>query len=286
MMRTVAAPWSIAYVSGAENNDEGLSCTAETLSGFALMRGSTIERTEQVSMSLTRSLLAALVAVPLGLMILMPSALARDDYEARNEALDDYEPDLGAGEVMFRQCALCHGQRGQGILGGKYPRIAGLPEYYLMNALRDYQSGTRGYDAMLVVGGLKTYDDRDLMDLAGYVSDLDIDLDVPEPEDGSARSGRRLYKYDCKTCHGRKAEGKSRKDSPPLRGQYHEYLMRQIVMFQNGERIHADDPEDETFDAYEEEDLLDILAFVASLDDNAGDDDDDEDDDDEDDNDN
>lgn len=237
-------------------------------------------------MSLTRSLLAALVAVPLGLMILMPSALARDDYEARNEALDDYEPDLGAGEVMFRQCALCHGQRGQGILGGKYPRIAGLPEYYLMNALRDYQSGARGYDAMLVVGGLKTYDDRDLMDLAGYVSDLDIDLDVPEPEDGSARSGRRLYKYDCKTCHGRKAEGKSRKDSPPLRGQYHEYLMRQIVMFQNGERIHADDPEDETFDTYEEEDLLDILAFVASLDDNAGDDDDDEDDDDEDDNDN
>ncbi len=62
--------------------------------------------------------------------------------------------------------------------------------------------------------------------------------------------------------------------------------MRQIVMFQNGERIHADDPEDETFDTYEEEDLLDILAFVASLDDNAGDDDDDEDDDDEDDNDN
>jgi len=236
-------------------------------------------------MSLTRSLLAALIAVPLGLMLSLPSALARDDYEARNEALDDYEPNLTEGEVMFRQCALCHGQRGQGILGGKYPRIAGLPEYYLMNALRDYQGGERGYDAMIVVGGLKTYDDRDLMDLAGYISDLDIDLDVPEPDEGSARSGRRLYKYDCKSCHGRKAEGKSRKDSPPLRGQYHEYLMRQIVLFRDGERIHADDPEDETFDAYEDEELVDILAFVASLDD-VDEDDDEDDDDDDDDNDN
>lgn len=219
-------------------------------------------------MSLTRLLLAALVAVSLGLITTIPAVSARDDYEARNEALDDYQPNLAEGEVMFRQCALCHGQRGQGILGGKYPRVAGLPEYYLMNALRDYQSGKRDYDAMLVVGGLKTYDDRDLMDLAGYIAELDIDLDVPAPEDGSARSGRRLYKYDCKTCHGRQAEGKSRKDSPPLRGQYHEYLMRQIVLFKNDQRIHADDPEDETFDTYDDEELLDILAFVASLDDN------------------
>lgn len=229
-------------------------------------------------MSLSRSLLAALVAAPLALVAFAPGAIASDDYEARNEALEDYEPDLDAGQTMFRQCALCHGQRGQGILGGKYPRIAGFPEYYLMNALRDYQSGERGYDAMLVVGGLKTADDRDLMDLAGYISDLDVEIDVPGPDEGSARSGRKLYKYDCKTCHGRKAEGKSRKDSPPLRGQYHEYLERQIVLFKNGERIHADDPEDETFAEYEDEELADILAFIASLDDVEGDDNKDKDD--------
>jgi cytochrome c553 len=233
-------------------------------------------------MSLTRSLLAALVAVPLALIAITAPAMAADDNEARNQALDDYEPDLDHGQVMFRQCALCHGQRGQGILGGKYPRIAGLPEYYLMNALRDYQSGARGYDAMMVVGGLRTASETDLMDLSGYISDLDIELDVPGPEEGSARAGRKLYKYDCKSCHGRKAEGKSRKDSPPLKGQYHEYLLRQIILFKNDERIHADDPDDETFDTYEDDELLDILAFVATLDDKDededGGDDDDEDD--------
>jgi cytochrome c553 len=210
-------------------------------------------------MPLMPLMLALLLVLPVGLV------LAADDDE------DDYEPDPAAGEVMFRQCALCHGHYGQGILGGKYPRIAGLPEYYLMNALRDYQKGERSYAAMLVVGGLQTADEHDLMDLAAYISDIDLGevypLDVPGPEDGSVRGGKRLYKGDCKTCHGRKGEGKTRKESPPLRGQYHEYLMRQIVLFKNKERVHADDPEDETFDDYEDDELLDILAFIASLDD-------------------
>jgi len=45
----------------------------------------------------------------------------------------------------------------------------------------------------------------------------EIGLDVPAPEEGSARSGKRLYKSDCRTCHGRKGEGKTRKESPPRR---------------------------------------------------------------------
>ncbi|MCF7983853.1 MAG: c-type cytochrome [Thiohalocapsa sp.] len=222
-------------------------------------------------MRLTRLLLAALLTAPLGLHA------ASDDTDE-----GDREPDIAAGEVMFRQCALCHGQRGQGILGGKYPRIAGMPEYYLLNALTDYQEGERGYDAMLVVGGLRTAEKQDLVNLAAYISDLDVEIDVPGPEEGDVRSGKRLYKGDCKTCHGRKGQGKTRKESPPLRGQYHEYLMRQIVMFKDKERIHADDPEDETFVDYEDEELVDILAFVASLDDESDDDDDDDDDDDKD----
>ncbi|WP_295882424.1 c-type cytochrome [uncultured Thiohalocapsa sp.] len=209
--------------------------------------------------------------LPLILLLLlalaMPLALADEDEDDDEIDLLDMEPDRQAGEVMYRQCALCHGQHGQGILGGKYPRIAGLPEYYLLNALQDYQTGARGYDAMLVVGGLKTADDQDLVNLSAYISDLEVDLDVPGPEEGSARKGKRMYRYDCRTCHGRKGEGKTRKESPPLRGQYHEYLLRQIEMFKNKERIHADDPEDETFAAYEDEELLHILAFIASLDD-------------------
>ena len=217
-------------------------------------------------MPMTRLILAVLLAAPLGVF-------AADDDDDETDLLD-MEPDRAAGEVMFRQCALCHGHRGQGILGGKYPRIGGMPNYYVLNALEDYRSGERGYDAMLVVGALKTADDQDLVNLAAYISDLEVDVDVPGPDDASARKGGKLYKSDCKTCHGRQGEGKTRKESPPLRGQYHEYLLRQIELFKNKERIHADDPEDETFVDYEDEELMDILAFVASLDDKEEDEDD------------
>ncbi|NBC12180.1 MAG: c-type cytochrome [Gammaproteobacteria bacterium] len=208
----------------------------------------------------------------LAVLFMAPGVFADDDEDDEVDLLD-MQPDREAGAVMYRQCALCHGKHGQGILGGKYPRIAGLPDYYLLNALKDYQTGVRGYDAMLVVGALKTAEDQDLVNLAAYVSDMELDIDVPGPEAGSARSGRRLYRYDCKTCHGRKAEGKTRKESPPLRSQYHEYLLRQIELFKSKERIHADDPEDETFKAYEDQELLDILAWIASLDDKEEDDD-------------
>jgi cytochrome c553 len=200
--------------------------------------------------ALTRSLLIALaVAIPL-------AATA--------------EPDIERGKALNRQCALCHGLHAQGILGGKYPRLAGLPEYYLLEMMEKYKAGTLDYPAMTVVGGLRNLSQEDLESLAAYISDIDLStvapLDVPTAP-GDVENGADLYKWDCKTCHGRKGQGKARKESPPLRGQYSEYLARQIDMFLKKERIHADDEEDETFVDYEPDELQDILAFLSTLDD-------------------
>jgi cytochrome c553 len=200
--------------------------------------------------ALTRSLLGLLAAtIPL-------SAMA--------------EPDMERGKTLHRQCALCHGQHSQGILGGKYPRLAGMPEYYLLEMMEKYKAGTLDYPAMTVVGGMRNLPQEDLESLAAYISDIDLSrvapLDIPTAP-GDVENGEDLYKGDCKTCHGRKGEGKARKESPPLRGQYTEYLARQIDMFLKKERIHADDEEDETFVDYEPEELQDILAFISTLDD-------------------
>lgn len=202
---------------------------------------------------LKRSLLIALAAaVPLS----MPAA--------------EEEVDLERGKALHRQCALCHGQWSQGIIGGKYPRLAGLPEYYLLEMMEKYKDGTLDYPAMTVVGGMRTLSRQDLESLSAYISDIDLSqvapLDIPTAP-GDVEEGEDLYKWDCKTCHGRKGQGKARKESPPLRGQYTEYLARQIEMFKRKERIHADDPEDETFIDYKDEELRDILAFISTLDD-------------------
>ena len=201
--------------------------------------------------TLTRSLLVSLVA-------LTPFTLQA-------------EPDMERGKALNRQCALCHGFHGQGILGGKYPRLAGLPEYYLVSMMDKYKKGVLDYQAMTVVGGLRNLSDEDLQSLAAYLSDVDLaevsPLDIPTPEGLDLENGEDLYQGDCKTCHGRKAEGMKRKESPPLAGQYSEYLLRQIAMFKKKERIHANDEEDETFAEYEPQQIKDILAYISTLDD-------------------
>jgi cytochrome c553 len=180
------------------------------------------------------------------------------------------EPDMDRGQALNRQCALCHGLYGQGILGGKYPRIAGLPDYYLLEMIEKYKAGILEYPAMTVVGGLRNLSEEDIESLAAYISDIDLaevsPLNVPNAP-GDVENGEDLYQGDCKTCHGRSGEGKARKESPPLRGQYTEYLARQIEMFKKKERIHADDEEDETFADYKPEELQDILAYISTLDD-------------------
>jgi len=193
-------------------------------------------------------------------------ALAGAPYAAEEQA-----PDLELGKQLNRQCALCHGQHSQGILGGKYPRVAGLPEYYLIKALTEYRDGIREHAAMTVVGGLRSMSDHELESLAAYVSDIDLSqvhpLDVPTPDGANVEKGEELYQSDCKTCHGRKGEGKAKKESPQISGQYDGYLLRQIDSFKNKRREHGGDPEDDTFDDYEDQEILDIVGYVTTLDD-------------------
>ncbi|MGE5155377.1 MAG: c-type cytochrome [Bdellovibrio bacteriovorus] len=186
-------------------------------------------------------------------------------------AAEEQEPDLELGKQLNRQCALCHGLHSQGILGGKYPRLAGLPEYYQIKALTEYRDGIREHAAMTVVGGLRTMSDHDLRSLAAYLADIDLDavhpLDVPTPEGANVEAGEELYQDDCKTCHGRKGEGKASKESPQLAGQYDGYLLRQIQMFKAKKREHGGDPDDDTFDDYEDQQILDIVGYITTLDD-------------------
>lgn len=189
---------------------------------------------------------------------------------ATASAVAEMEPDLDLGKRLHRQCALCHGLHSQGILGGKYPRIAGFPEYYLHKALLAYRDGKRQHAAMAVVGGLRSLSDQDLYSLAAYIASIDLDavhpLSVPTPDGADVEAGSQLYRGDCRTCHGRNGEGMERKESPPLRGQYDGYLFRQIELFKAGKRIHANDPEDRTFEGYTDQEILDIIGFVTTLD--------------------
>ncbi len=181
--------------------------------------------------------------------------------------------DLERGANLHRTCALCHGLWSQGIFNGAYPRLAGMPEYYLRKRVEDFRKGQNynpNIQAMSIIGGLHNMPEQDVKNLVAYISAIDLSQKAPQnipTAEGNVENGSKIYDSDCKDCHGRKGEGKAKKKSPPLAGQYTPYLARQIQIFNAKKRYHDNDPKDETFKDYTESDLRDILAYISTLDD-------------------
>ena len=181
--------------------------------------------------------------------------------------------DLANGAQINRNCALCHGVYGQGATGRLSPRLAGLPKTYLVKAMEDYRTGVRINPVRMETSGLAFMSESDIEDVAAYLASLEIKEDerfnVTQRLPGNPGSGEEIFMDDCKTCHGKQGEGKESKDAPPLAGQHGEYIFQSIKMFQTRGRDHDNDPEDETFSDYSDNEVLDIIAFVATLDDGS-----------------
>ncbi|MBF0265229.1 MAG: c-type cytochrome [Gammaproteobacteria bacterium] len=179
--------------------------------------------------------------------------------------------DLENGKRLHRSCALCHGQLSQGTIDGKYPRIAGMREDYMIKQMEDYKEGVRNNLTMTLVGRIKTMSETDMEDVAGYIRSINLKskeytLNIPTAE-GDVKQGKKMFRGDCKSCHGKRAEGIARKGAPMLAGQYTAYLASQIEIFKAKERYHDNDKDDETFKEYTADELQSILAYISTLDD-------------------
>lgn len=177
--------------------------------------------------------------------------------------------DLANGKYLNKNCALCHGTHGQGASGKLSPRLAGLPEEYLIKALKDYRSGARSNYMMSKTAGLDTISDKDIEDVSAYLASIEIKedpaFDIVQPN-GDPDEGKDIFKSDCKSCHGSDGFGKPKKGAPPLAGQHYEYLFQSFKMFQSKLRYHDNDIEDETFSDLTDKDLTNITAYVSTLD--------------------
>jgi len=179
--------------------------------------------------------------------------------------------DIQNGKRLSRSCALCHGVYGQGTPGDLSPRLAGVPKEYLFKSTKDYRDGVRNNPTMVKTTGLKQMSDQDIRDIAAYYSSMDLyqydRFNVVQRLPGSIESGKQLYNDECKVCHAKDGAGKPKKEAPPLMGQHGEYLFQSMKMFQYKKRIHDNDPEDDSFDEYNDNQLLDMVAYMTTLDD-------------------
>lgn len=88
-------------------------------------------------------------------------------------------PNLGTGpgtalvrgqEIYLRDCANCHGERGEGNGRKFYPMVAGQHFQYLLREARFIRDGARGNANPDMVKAIKAYADDDLAAVADYMS--------------------------------------------------------------------------------------------------------------------
>ena len=85
--------------------------------------------------------------------------------------------DAAAGQARAAAaCAVCHGPQGLSMQPN-VPHLAGQPEIYLAEQLRNYRSGKRAHEVMAVIA--KPLTDQDIENLAQWYASLQIRVEAP-----------------------------------------------------------------------------------------------------------
>ena len=140
-------------------------------------------------------------------------------------------------------CQACHGSKGEGMVEGDRPRIAGQAAYYLDKQLRDFASGSRQSAIMSPIA--KTLSDADRAKIVVYFASLPMPaaLASTAPTTAQVSFGRQLafegaeakHVQACDNCHGPEGSGVTF-SGPALAGQLAPYLAAQLKSWQQGSR--------------------------------------------------
>lgn len=180
-----------------------------------------------------------------------PNITARDLESGRLVAMGGSEQG-GAGMA----CMTCHGAEGAGDEAAAFPRLAGLPAWYMYKQLQDYASGSRPDEVM--TGIAKQLTDAEMRSVSSYyavVSSPYAASTANPPAQmlqrggqlaavGSAQSGIPA----CVNCHGPNGFGLP-PSVPYLAGQHAEYMALQLSLWKAGTR--KNDP-------------MNVMAAIAS----------------------
>lgn len=196
------------------------------------------------------------------------------------------------GEEINEVCAGCHGEFGQGGKEGEYPRLAGLPAPFIARQLLMFRDRSRRNLAMVEYVDHRQMPDPDIMDVSAYLSAIELPSKLPPadesapgfnayerllaakriiqipPAEGDVDAGEKIYKRECRSCHGRDGRGDRKDAVPMLVGQYTEYLWRQVDKYIAKLRIHDPAAPDEALlGELTKEQLRDVFAYLSTMDD-------------------
>jgi len=84
--------------------------------------------------------------------------------------------DVAAGRAKAATCAVCHGPQGLSMQPN-VPHLAGQPEIYLAEQLRQYRSGKRAHEVMAVIA--KPLTDAEIDNLAAWYASMQLRVEAP-----------------------------------------------------------------------------------------------------------
>ncbi len=178
-------------------------------------------------------------------------------------------------EKRMQACTTCHGAQGRTANEAYFPRIAGKPEGYLYNQLRNFRDGRRHYG--LMVGMVEHLSDAYLLEMAQYFASLDLPYPpAPAPKPGTTASalarGQVLVQQGdkarglpaCTTCHGAALMGVS-PAIPALLGLPRDYMAGQLGAWQTGlRRAQAPDCMHRIAQVLQPDDVNAVASWLAA----------------------
>ncbi|MCW8847465.1 MAG: c-type cytochrome, partial [Sedimenticola sp.] len=81
--------------------------------------------------------------------------------------------DPGAALYTSKGCSACHGAEGKAPIMTTYPKVASLPEPYIVNQMKDIKSGARNNGQTAAMKGIMaSVSDDDIKAIAGWLSKI------------------------------------------------------------------------------------------------------------------
>ncbi|MFS4460340.1 c-type cytochrome [Bdellovibrio sp. HCB2-146] len=164
------------------------------------------------------------------------------------------EVDIKAGSEIAQKgtssgvaaCIACHGPQGEGNAVGGFPRLAGLPHFYMVEQLKDYSSGVRTNEVMAPIAKMLT--DTERANVSAYYESLTSNPIKPAKKSAASviKRGETLAKIGdqklqlqaCNNCHGPGGVGMA-PAIPALNGQLGVYIESQLTSWKDGKRKNS-----------------------------------------------
>lgn len=176
-------------------------------------------------------------------------------------------------QKIYKTCAACHGEIGEGNSALNAPALAGQYDWYLKRQLQHFANDIRGNHAndthgktMLPFAKLIA-DEKQQQAIATYISQLKP-APIKAELEGDLMNGSRYYHGKCGACHGGKGQGNASFNAPKLTGLDPQYFLRQMIHFKQGIRgQHQEDKWGRQMammsKTVSDQELADIMFFIS-----------------------